>query len=266
MSAYIPGFKAANGSADKDINGKSNKNLNLKPDKALNLKLDSEKTGSRPQSIDPFRFQMVKYRLAGIYGNEDESEKMFTSILKKELNNSAAHYGMALLMERKSRLKEAMEHLRKALENRAFDPNILLAMGKINILAGDPQKALEIMQGLETISEVETEFEFYHSQAMLMTGMSQDAEKGFEKVIDTAPELFPKAYYHLAEIKGENGESALSHYYLGLYFYEIKNMKSAKFHLMKSLETLSETEKKKRAESVLIKSEKRERNLKRNRR
>lgn len=232
--------------------------------KEINEKNSKNRTGeSNKNNIDPFRFKMVKYRLAALYGNEDETEKMFNETLKKDSSDSAAQYGMALLMERENRLKESMEHLRKALEARAFDPYMLMEMGKINILLGEPQRALQIMQGLQSIPEVETEVSFYISQAMLTTGMTDTAEDGFQKVVDTAPDLFPKAYYYLAQINGNKGEKALSHYYLGLYYYEIKNIKSAKFHLLKSLETLSEEEKKKHAQTLLIKSEIKNRELKR---
>ncbi|MBF0231643.1 MAG: M48 family metalloprotease [Desulfamplus sp.] len=250
--------------SNKKADTKGKKDILKDTSKKADIPKDApEITDARKNTIDPFRFEMVKYRLAGMYGNEDESEKLLIAALEKEPNNSAAHYGMALLMERKSRFKEAIDQLRQALETRAFDPYILLAMGKVNIMAGEPQKALEIMQGLENIPEVEIEASFYLSQAMIMTGKSDMAEKGLEKVINTSSDIFPKAYYHLAQIKGERGETALSHYYLGLYYYEMKNMKSAKFHLLKSLETLSEADKKRRAQSVLIKSEIRQMDMKR---
>jgi len=214
----------------------------------------SSKATSEKNTIDPFRFEMVKYRLAGMYGDEDEVEKIFLSTLKKEPDNSAAHYGMALLMERKSNFRDSLEHLREALAAKPFDPHILVEIGKVNILAGDPKRALEIMQGLETMAEVEPEASFYQAQAMLMTGDSSLAEQRLQRVVDTSPAVFPKAYYYLAQIKGEHKEMALSHYYLGLYYYEMKNMKSARFHLLKSLETLSDLEKKREAESMLMKS------------
>ncbi|MBF0376751.1 MAG: M48 family metalloprotease [Desulfamplus sp.] len=242
---------------------------------------------SNKSTIDPFRFEMVKYRLTALYGDEDEAQKLFNSILQKEPDSTSANYGMALLMERKSRFDESMKHLRKALDSRAFDPNILLEMGKINTLLGKPQKAVEIMQGLEFIPEVKVEALFYLSEAKLMAGMVDSAEKGFEQVIAKSPQFFPKAYYHLAAINGDginrDGElrvsggynndgkvdksrysqdridrAGVSHYYLGLYYYEIKNIKSAKTHLLKSLETLSDDDKKKHAQVMLMKIEMRE--------
>ncbi|MBF0574309.1 MAG: hypothetical protein HQK69_11235, partial [Desulfamplus sp.] len=124
-------------------------------------------------------------------------------------------------------------------------------------------------------------------EAKLMIGMVDSAEKGFEEVIAKSPQLFPKAYYHLAAINGDginrDGElrvsggdnndgkvdksrysqntrdrAGVSHYYLGLYYYEIKNIKSAKIHLMKSLETLFDENKKKHAQVMLMKVEMRE--------
>ncbi|MBF0228189.1 MAG: M48 family metalloprotease [Desulfamplus sp.] len=232
-----------------------------------NTKMGTDKAGSNTDSnkstIDPFRFQMVKYRLAALYGDEDDAQKLFNSILQKEPDNTLANYGMALLMGRKSRLDESMKHLRKALDSRAFDPNILLEMGKINILLGRPQKAVEIIQGLEVIPEIKIEALFYLSEAKLMVGMVDSAEKGFEQVIAKSPQFFPKAYYHLAAINGDYSQNTrekagVSHYYLALYYYEMKNMKSAKTHLMKSLETLSDDDKKKHAQVMLMKTEMKE--------
>ncbi len=228
--------------------------------------IDNPKKSIQPLKIDPFRFEMLKCRLAGMYGNQDDALTMFNEMLNKEPDNISANYGMALLMERKSRLDDSIKYLRKALESRAFDPYILLQLGRMNILKKEPQKAIDIMQGLETFPEVETEALFYLSQARLNVGMADIAEIGFEKVINTAPKLFPKAYYHLAEIKGKSSnreDAALSHYYLGIYYYEMQNIKSAKFHLMKSLETLSDKDKQNHAQLIIAKSELREREEKR---
>ncbi len=233
----------------------------------------------RQTPVDPFRFAMVKARLAGIYGNEDEMEKKFKKILEKnsekdlekDQGNCAAHYGMALVLERKTRLKESLNHLRQALVLRAFDPFILIEMGRINVLAGNAEKALQIIQGLEQVPEVKLQAWFVKAQAQLMLGMFRKAEKGFARVIEQAPRLFPKAYYHMAQIKGEQqGETSsnssnnragsdsadsstppLSHYYLGIYYYKIKNMKNARFHLKKSMKKLSDSDKKEYARKLL---------------
>ncbi|MBF0242822.1 MAG: M48 family metalloprotease [Desulfamplus sp.] len=216
-------------------------------------------------SIDLFRFEMVKYRLAGMYGDQDESEKMLLATLSKEPNSAPAHYGMALLMERKDRVDESIKHLQKALEINPFDPHTLVAMAKMKIVKGEHKQAIEIIEGLGTLEEKDVEVEalFYLSKAQLALGMGDVAEKGFEKVIDKYGDSFPKAYYHLAAIKGKSdkiGKDAggLSHYYLGLYYYEMKNLKGAKFHLIKSLEMLSDDDKKQHAHLILMKSKIRE--------
>ena len=248
--------------------------------------------------VDPFEFKMVQARLSGIYGNEDEMEMHFAAILRadgsppmveetKETNRSerpnppgtqdpqaeslascAAHYGMALVLERKNRLNEALDHLRQALMAKAFDPMILVEVGRLNLLAGNPQKALEVTQGLEQTPTISLQATFILSEARLMLGLPQEAMEGFERVTEKAPTRFPKAYYHMARINGEaqsrmpeqskkkKEAASLSHYYLGLYYYYSKNMKNARFHLEKSLETLSDREKSERAAALLTTMEK----------
>lgn len=217
----------------------------------------------QPLPVDPLRFKMVQARLLGLYGNEDEVENHFAAVLTATPENYAAHYGMALIMERKNRLDDALEHLRHALAAKAFDPLILVETGRMHLLSGNPEKAMEVTQGLERMPTVGLDATFILAEARLMLGMPQRALEGFETVIDRAPTRFPKAYYHMARINGEAGEkmplesqkrqeaSALSHYYLGLYYYYEKNMKNARFHLEKSLETLSDNEKSKRANDIL---------------
>ncbi|SLM27676.1 TPR domain family protein [Desulfamplus magnetovallimortis] len=212
--------------------------------------------------VNSFRFEMVKSRLAAIYGDEYEMENRFLGILEKNPESAPAHYGMALLMERKNRVTESLEHLRHALSQRPFDPLILLETGKVNILSGNAEKALQVVQGLENISEIEMDVWYVKSEAQLLLGNFSVAEKGFEKVIANGSHRFPKAYYHMALIKDKKdagpGKSdsisetpAISHYFLGLYYYEMKNMKNARFHLEKSIENLDDKEKRSEAEKIL---------------
>ena len=58
--------------------------------------------------IDSIKFNMVKYRLQGLYGKKDTTQKKFTRLLKTEPDNPCIYYGMALVLERKSMFKQAL--------------------------------------------------------------------------------------------------------------------------------------------------------------
>jgi hypothetical protein len=61
------------------------------------------------------------------------------------------------------------------------------------------------------------------------------------------------AYFHLANIMSQEKKPGLSHFYLGLYYSQIDNPRTAVIHLKKSLESLDDEDKIKQANSLLSK-------------
>ena len=175
--------------------------------------------------IDPFRFEMVKYRLAGLYGHKDATEIMLEKKLKKDPDNVAIHYGLALVLMRKSRLDRALSYLKQGLTLKIFDPWLLMEMGRVYLLKGDPEKALEVFKGLETVVDLKVPLLFYRGSARLDLGMLAEARKDFTGVIDADSMMFPRVYYNLASIAGQEGRQGLSHFYLGLYYHKINDGK-----------------------------------------
>jgi predicted Zn-dependent protease len=201
--------------------------------------------------IDPFDFQMVKYRLEGLYGEVDSREAMLSKMVVAEPENAAIHYGLALVLSRKSLLDRAMSHLKKALILRVFDPYILMDMGRIYLLKGEPEKALDVFQGLETVVDLRVPLYFYRGSARLDLGMLDMAKEDFLTVVEENSKLFPRGFYNLASIYGKKGQSGLSHYYLGLYYHGLKEGKNALFHFEKSLATLDDSEKIERVRDLI---------------
>ena len=206
--------------------------------------------------IDPFRFDLVKYRLAGLYGAVDETEKKFVHLLEKNPDDPAVHYGMAVLLSRVSRLDEALGHLRLALAQRVFNPYILLEVGHIYLLAGDGKKAFDLMGGLEKIPAIATQTNYYQAWALWMMGDGDKAERGLLKTIQTAGDVFPKSYYFMADVVRQKQRTDETHYYLGRYYHEIHAFKNAVFHLKKSVDLLPEGEMKTTAREILGEMEK----------
>ena len=210
----------------------------------------------KDNGIDAFRFDLVKYRLAALYGHVDETEKKFMGLLEKSPDDPALHYGMAILLSRVSRLDDALAHVRRALEKQVFNPYLLLEAGHIHLLAENGEKAFSLMNGLEKIPEVAVQAIYYQAWARWLMGDAVQAERGLLKTIQTAGDVFPRSFYLMADVVRQGGRNDESHYYLGCYYHEIKSFKNAMFHLKKSVDLLSEGTMKTQALDLLEKLEK----------
>lgn len=209
--------------------------------------------------IDPFDFQMVKYRLAGFYGRLDSTEAMLSKMVMTDPDNAALHYGLALVLARKSMMDKALAHLKKALVLRVFDPYILMEMGRVYFLKGEPEKALDVFQGLETVADLRIPLLFYRGSARLSLGMLDMAKDDFSIVVEENSKLFPRGFYNLASIFGQQRQTGFSHYYLGLYYHAIKEVKNALFHFEKSLAALDDPVTIERAKTLVAELKKKKR-------
>lgn len=200
---------------------------------------------------ETFDFEMVKYRLMGLYGNLTKSFHNVETRLKKEPENPALHYGIGLLYARKNHRDLAIFHLQKALSIKVFDPMILVELGRIYLHEGEYEKALDLLQGITEDPVLEILAKYYMAIAQVEFGDLTSAEKNLKQVLALEAEAYPRAYYHLADIMSQEKNQAMSHYYLGIYYAEIKNFKTASHHLNRAVETLDNPEIKKDAEKRL---------------
>lgn len=210
----------------------------------------------KPSCKEDFRFEMVKYRLIGLYGAVEPAHAELTRLLEKDPGNAALHYGMGLLNERKFRKDEALSHLKKALAINVFDPMVLLELGRIYQENGEAQKALDVLKAVESEAVLGVMARFHQASAYLDLKDMDRAETLFNSVIQEAAPAYPTAYYNLANIMSLRKKPDLSHYYLGLFYFETGNIKTAMVHLTKALETLSDTDKFNHAKELLTKLEK----------
>lgn len=188
--------------------------------------------------IDPFRFDLVKYRLAARYGEISEVREQLDHLLETDPDNPALHYGMALLLVRSGRLDRATLHLRQALKQRVFDPYLLVEMGRIHVLAGDGERALAVMDGLEALPETAVQARYYQARARLLTGDVDRAEKGFSQTLESNPAAYPRAWYYRAQIADRKGQKGIFHLFMGRYHQENGALQTAVAHLEASLRLL----------------------------
>ena len=206
---------------------------------------------SRPETFD---FNMVKYRLMGLYGDLAKNFNKVETRLKDEPENPALHYAMGLLYARKNKRAIAITHLKKALAINLFEPMILLELGRVYTDDGQFEKAKEVLAGVEENPIMWLWAKYYLAIAQLESGYLVPAQKNFKEVVDREAESFPRAYYHLANIMSQDKNQSMSHYYLGVYYSEDRDFKNAVLHLSRAIDTLEDQkvkdDAKKRLESV----------------
>lgn len=192
----------------------------------------------KPACQQDFKYDMVKYRLLGHYASIDPSLKLLSTQVQKDPGNAAVHYGLGLAYARKFMRKEAITHLQKALSINVFDPMILLDLGRLYILDGRPQKALTVLQGLDTDPVLGVMARFHQAEAQLKLNDFHRAKNGFTWVINKKPSLYPKAYLNLANIQSQERDTGHSAYNLGVYYLKIKKYRTAVAHLERAVKTL----------------------------
>lgn len=211
--------------------------------------------GNKVECHEDFRFNMVKYRLLGLYAEIEPTFNLLSTQLKNN-PNAAVHYGIGLIYARKLMVDKAIVHLKKALSINIFDPMILLELGKIYLLNGEPQKALDVLRGIEKKPVMGVMAKFHQASAHLALRNLTKAEKLFNEVLAESPSAYPKAHYNLANIMSLEKKPGLSHYYLGIYYSEIHNTKTALVHLKKAMDKLKDETKIKKTKKLLEKLKK----------
>ncbi len=200
---------------------------------------------------DTFDFGMVKYRLMGLYGNLETSFNRVATQLESEPENPALLYGMGLLYARKNQRGLAISHLKKALSIRLFEPMILLELGRVYIHDGQLETAKNVLTGVTDNPIMGLWAKYYLAIAQLESGEILPAEKNLNQVLDEEPAAFPRAYYHLANIMSQTNNQPMSHYYLGVYYFESMDLKNASRHLNRALESLEDPKIKENAKKHL---------------
>lgn len=200
---------------------------------------------------DSLDFDMIKYRIMGLYGDLGKSINKVETKLKEDPDNPALHYGMGLLYARKNQRGPAVSHLQKALSLKMFEPMILLELGHIYIQNGEFSKALNVLQGVKDDSVMGLLARYHMATAQLESGDLIQAEKNFKQVLDQEAPGYPRAYYHMAHIMSQTKSPAMSHYFLGVYYDEVRDTKNAALHLGRAIKTLEDPALKEEAEKRL---------------
>jgi predicted Zn-dependent protease len=189
--------------------------------------------------VDPYPFDRAHTQLVALYGDEAMAQQKFQSEVNKHPDNPLGHYGYALVLEREGDRKDAVEQLKAALAQKGFDPYMLKDIGRLYFMEGNYRQAFSILDGASSIISNDPEALYYLGRTQVELGHLTDAVATFEKLIENHQD-YTQAFYALGETYYKMGKADFSHYYLGMYYKNKSDFKTAVFHFQKALETMSD--------------------------
>ena len=213
--------------------------------------LQANKEAAEPIiDIDPHPFRMAQTRLIALYGDETIAKQKYQNAVQQSPDDPMAHYGYALILAKIGDRPTAIEHLKKALEKRAFDPYILTDIGRLYYLQGLYQEAIDSLEGAVSISPDYPDGIFYLSKTYMEMGKLKKAVSLLKDMIAKAPN-HSLARYALAEAYGKLGEAGQAHYHLGLYYLSKKDAKNALFHLKRASQIIKDPDQSKKIDKKI---------------
>ena len=195
-----------------------------------------EANSDRP--VDPTDFHKVHNKLVALYGDKDAAYGIFESQLRKDPEDALAYYGKGLVLTRDHKWQNGVENLRRALEMRPLDSDIVRDLGKTYFHMGDYASALKTLKGALAFSPEDPEGWFLLGRAQMEMGDLQGALDCFKTLVNTAPDYLPGTRY-LGETYGKLGNDGEAHYHLGIYNQKKGEFKIAEFHFKRALNLLA---------------------------
>ena len=195
-------------------------------------------------------FQMIHIRLVALYSDKDSAVTKFETAVKNNPENPMGHYGYGLTLSRAGNHKDAIIHLKKALEKNPFNPDILIDLGRIYFLNGQYPRALTTLKSTVGAEHNNPIGDFFYGRTLQTIGRLKDAEMVFAALIQKE-NVNNRAFFFLSEIYSRQGKSAEAHYYLGIYFKKTGNLKNAMFHLNRAREKTDDPERKLKIKKML---------------
>ena len=196
--------------------------------------------------LDPMEFRRVHTRLIALYGDPELALNMFDSQLRDNPEDALAYYGKGLLLTRLDKKEAAAENLRKAVQLRPVDADMLRDLGKTYFHMGDYDRALKALKGGLAFRPNDPEGWFLLGRAQGETGDLPGALQSFQTLHKMAPDYLPGVYY-LGQTYGKVGNLEEAHYHLGMYYKKKGQLKNAVFHLSKALELGTENSERRQA-------------------
>lgn len=207
-----------------------------------------------PPPRNTHAFERAHTRLTALHGNPEKALEKFQQSIKARPDNSMAHYGYGLALERTGNPKAAVKHLKTACNAYPNDPYMAKDLGRIYFLDGKYEKASDILKTSSRQPKNGPDPLFYLGRSQLALGRLTAATKTFTRLVEAYPDYLP-AFYFLGKSYAEQNDRGKAHYNLGLYHMGKHDKETAAFHFKRALKDITDPETIKKINQILKKWE-----------
>ncbi|MFH2063769.1 MAG: M48 family metalloprotease [Pseudomonadota bacterium] len=213
--------------------------------------LQSRKQPGQPaEKLPDHDFRVMHSRILALYTEKSIALSKLRNRIKQNPKDPFTQYAYGLVLSKSGDRKNAIVHLKNALDQRPFDQVFIRDLGQACFLDGQYSQALKFLESARSIPHFDPEGELYLARTLKELGRSEEAIQEYQQILAQRPQ-YSKPNYYLGEIYGEMGKMGDAHFHLGLYYNQERNYKNAIFHLNKALDNLSDPDKKKTAQAML---------------
>ena len=179
-------------------------------------------------------FHKVQTRLIALYSDAATARNTFDAQLRKNSEDALGYYGMGLVYGREGEKEKAVGNLKRALQVRPLDGDILKDLGKTYFQMGDYDNAVKALLGVLASNTSDREARFFLGRSQMEIGDLVSALETFKEIAGNEADDLPVDYY-LGETYGKLGNEAEAHFRLGLHYKKKEDFKNAVFHLKRAL-------------------------------
>ena len=178
-------------------------------------------------------FPYVKSIIIARYSSPSDAERFFNSELQKNAGSPWAHFGLGMVMKRRSEDEQARDHFEKAMKGDPGAGLILKSLGESSVLNDVGEEGIASLEkAVRQNPEDRT--------ALFLLGNSYQEQEQYEKAIQIFLRLLAmepvrnEVFHNLGICYGRLEKLALAHYYLGVYFQRTGKRDKVEFHFRKA--------------------------------
>jgi beta-barrel assembly-enhancing protease len=196
-------------------------------------------------SFDQFHFKRIQHRMASLSEDPNKLKARYNREIRNAEDQESkvfAQYGLALVYLEEGEYGRAIEGL-TAVNNFFHDKvNVWVDLGRAYLSNGELNQAFKYFDKARNSDPGNWYAAYYLALALEKKGEIVRAEQLYRQVQGHVPD-YPPVYLQLAKIAGDQGDTGLSHFYLGLSFFYDGNFSSSQFHFSKAQEIMKSKEK-----------------------
>lgn len=185
------------------------------------------------------RFPLFKTMVTALCMEEEDAIREFTKRLRSDPKSALALYGLGLVLERAGRITEALDHFRQSLNESPNSIEVMFSMGNAYLGNGQYEESLSILEKALALAPRDKEILYLYALSLQNLERYNVAAKIYER-LTFLPPVKDRVYYNLGFVYGRQGNLALAHYNLGIYFTKLRKRTQALFHFQKAEELAAE--------------------------